>query len=63
MEFNNLFDPIKYFGGLNVVDLNEKNFDTDHRLSDMFKQVPVAIPEGNTLNKHESIIEIYNNIF
>ncbi|EAS03717.2 endo-1,4-beta-xylanase xylA, putative (macronuclear) [Tetrahymena thermophila SB210] len=43
LEMNQLFDPIEYFGGLKVKDLNQKV--DDQRLSDMFK---IQAEENNT---------------
>ncbi|KAL4494565.1 hypothetical protein ABPG72_004467 [Tetrahymena utriculariae] len=43
LEINQLFDPIQYFGGLKVKDLNQKV--DDQRLSDMFK---IQTEENNT---------------
>ena len=46
LETNKLFDPLKYFGGLNITDLDEEV--NDRRLDDMFEYIPTEQEEIQT---------------
>ena len=59
LETNRLFDPSKYFGGLNIKDLEEEI--DDQRLDDMFEYV--STEQEEIQNSSEQLFGYFSLIF